>query len=876
MKKSVVIILIFTILMTAGSYLSAEQYHFLYEWGDVRLPMEFQLHIPRGVDVDDQGFVYVSDTYNGRVVKYDAAGNVMWLQNECEGQLLYPMLLAVGPDGGVYVPDLHGHRIVVLKASDGTCVGSFGSYGSGPEEFNGPIAVAFDKNGNLYVSDRGNRRILKFRWDALAQKWTDVKVIGPFIEGYGELKPTWGIAIDDNWLYVSDEPFSSSRVVKLDLDGNFISSWGGPGIENGRFVLTGGIDVDDQHRVYVADIENQRIQRFFPDGSFDKIIGGRGTGGGQFQFPSDVAIDRKHGWLYVADNDNSRIQKLDLEGNYITQWGADAVGDTHLRYPTKLAIDNKNRMIYVLDSGNHKVLKLTLSLRKIAEWGGFGSDPEKFRFPFGVDIDEEGNVYVADNVKREIQVFSSKGEFLRRWTTEGIEPSNFLYGLHDVYISGDKVYVVDASSDRVYLFDLNGNLVASYVTDFYSTGLAIEGNAYLISTFNKNRVVIRDLNWNLIDEFGKGLLFHPYDVTLDRDGNIFVTDTFLHRFVKFAPDGTVKNSVGSGVITEPGAEPGQFDMPYGIEVDNDGFVYVADTNNHRLQKFTPDVYHITDVSPVVCAGAGFNGGISFINWGDQYVAPIDVSIFVPDDFAIRDNPDRRLPILYAGERSNLYWAITAPTTEGSYIVTIQATYPYGTSESIAQVDVVSEVSFADVPCNHWAFGWIEKFYQERITEGCSLDPLKYCPDAPLTRGQMAVFIIKLLYGSNPICNNNIPCEDTLPYFSDVPSGHIFYRYIQKMKETGITVGCGDGIYCPDRPITRAEMAVFIVKARRALRYQKSIPSFKDVPNSHWAYDYIEALNRLGITSGCGKGNYCPDDFVTRAQMAVFLSKAFLN
>ncbi len=872
MKKSLIEVFVFVASLVLTTVLSAEEYHFLYEWGDVRLPMEFQLNIPRGVAVDSSGFVYVSDTYHGRVIKYDATGNIMWIQNYCDGAILYPMELIVGPDGGVYVPDLQGHRIVVLKASNGECVGSFGSYGSGPEQFNGPISVAFDVGGNLYVSDRYNHRISKFRWDG--RRWINVAVIGPYVEGYGELGAIWGVAIDGNWLYVADE--IKGKIVKLDLNGNFITAWGGNGTGNSQFHLAGGIDVDGQHRVYVADIEHHRIHRFSSDGVFEKIIGGRGTGEGRLQFPSDVAIDRRNGWLYVADNDNSRIQKLDLDGNFIYQWGTDAVGTTGLRYPTKLTIDHKNRVIYMVDSGNSRILKLTLALRKITEWGGFGDEPGKFEFPFDVDVDNDGNVYVIDNVQRKLQVFAPDGTFIRSWTIEGLNPVRFLYGAHAVDVYNNDVYIVDASTSRVYRFNTSGNFIASYTTDYYSTGFLTKNDSYFISTFSGNRVLKRNFDWMVEGEIGKGYLFHPYDVAIDRDGNIFVTDTFQNRFVKFAPDGTVKNSVGSGMITDPGVEPGQFHMPYGIDVDSDGFVYVADTDNHRLQKFTPDIYHVMDVPPAVCTGMSFRGGINFINWGSRDVAHIEAGLFVPDGFSVLGDSSKYLPVLYSGWKDSLYWTVTAPLKSDLYDLIIRSTYPYGASESITRVDVVDGPTFADVPCDYWAFGWIERFYKERVTAGCSVNPLKYCPDSVLTRAQMATFIVKLLYGENPVCANGILCKDTEPYFSDVFPDNIYYRYIQKMKETGITAGCGKDIYCPDRPITRAEMAVFIIKARRAVKYNKSVPSFNDVPSYHWAYSYIEALNRLGITSGCGGGRYCPDGLVTRAQMAVFLSKAFLN
>lgn len=96
-----------------------------------------------------------------------------------------------------------------------------------------------------------------------------------------------------------------------------------------------------------------------------------------------------------------------------------------------------------------------------------------------------------------------------------------------------------------------------------------------------------------------------------------------------------------------------------------------------------------------------------------------------------------------------------------------------------------------------------------------------------------------------------------------------------MKETA---GCGDGNYCPDRPVTRAQMAIFLLRAKYGSGY---VPpdvgdgsGFNDVPVTSSGAAWIKQLAAEGITGGCGGGNYCPGQAVTRAQMAVFLQRTF--
>ncbi len=113
-------------------------------------------------------------------------------------------------------------------------------------------------------------------------------------------------------------------------------------------------------------------------------------------------------------------------------------------------------------------------------------------------------------------------------------------------------------------------------------------------------------------------------------------------------------------------------------------------------------------------------------------------------------------------------------------------------------------------------------------------------------------------------------------FVDVPPVHWAYDFVQTLAMSGITGGCGGSNYCPDDPVSRAQMAVFL---ERGIQGSDFVPPpatgtmFADVPDTHWAAAWIEQLASDGITGGCGGGNYCPDSIVTRDQMAVFLLRS---
>jgi hypothetical protein len=114
-------------------------------------------------------------------------------------------------------------------------------------------------------------------------------------------------------------------------------------------------------------------------------------------------------------------------------------------------------------------------------------------------------------------------------------------------------------------------------------------------------------------------------------------------------------------------------------------------------------------------------------------------------------------------------------------------------------------------------------------------------------------------------------------FLDVPPAYQFYSFVTKLVSNAITVGCGGGSYCPAANVTRAQMAVFLLKAKYGLCYTPPPATgtvFLDVPANSFAAAWIEALANLNITGGCGGGNYCPSNPNTRGQMAVFLVKTF--
>jgi S-layer homology domain len=127
------------------------------------------------------------------------------------------------------------------------------------------------------------------------------------------------------------------------------------------------------------------------------------------------------------------------------------------------------------------------------------------------------------------------------------------------------------------------------------------------------------------------------------------------------------------------------------------------------------------------------------------------------------------------------------------------------SSSNIELDLTAPPSFADVPSDHWAWSWIERLYAAGITGGCGTAPLVYCPEDPVTRAQMAVFLLRSEHGAS------YSPPPVTGVFADVPGDYWAAAWIEQLATEGITSGCGGGNYCPEDPVTRAQMAIFIVR-----------------------------------------------------------------
>ena len=197
------------------------------------------------------------------------------------------------------------------------------------------------------------------------------------------------------------------------------------------------------------------------------------------------------------------------------------------------------------------------------------------------------------------------------------------------------------------------------------------------------------------------------------------------------------------------------------------------------------------------------------------------------------------------------------------------------SQSVTSGGSSPTLDFVDVPPGHQAYDAVRALAYNSISLGCASNPLRFCPNGDVGRDEMAVFLERVMRGIN------YPFSPTGSLFSDVPMSHWAVGPIEPLYADGVTLGCGASPlrYCPDASVTRAEMAIFLLRARHGASFNPGSATglvFADIPQNYWAAAWIERFAGLGYTAGCRTPplEYCPNDMVTRAQMAIFLQRVF--
>ena len=359
-----------------------------------------EFNFPEGVATDSAGNIYVADTSNERVQKFDSSGK---------------FVLAFGKNVNLVA----GAPNFDICTQVGNCMP--GTAGALPGEFDLPRGVAADAAGNVYVADFRNGRLQEFD-----SSGNFLRVIGSGGGHGGELNFPEDVVTDAAGnLYVADN--GNNRIEKFDSHGNFVLAFGkdvvtggGTGFEictvaascksgvqgtlGGELTEPSAVAVDADGNIYAADSDSHRIEKYDASGNFTGAFGKDvntadiGTGfeictvaasckagvagdrAGAFNFPKGVATDAA-GNVYVSDLENNRIQKFDSSGHFLRAFGKD--------------VDSTQ------PGGSFAICTVAANCTP-GQAGGLGGELNGL---WGIFTDASGNLYVADRGNNRIQEF---------------------------------------------------------------------------------------------------------------------------------------------------------------------------------------------------------------------------------------------------------------------------------------------------------------------------------------------------------------------------------------------------------------------------------------------------------------------------------------
>mgnify|MGYP001568001642 CR=1 FL=1 len=271
----------------------------------------------------------------------------------------------------------------------------------------------------------------------------------------GSIMPVADHEVD---IYVAD--LDNDRIQRFDENGDFIVKWGAQGSDPGEFKKPYSVAIDSLNNVYVVDKDNDRIQKFNSSGDFLATWGSSGSGDGQFGHPQGIAVDSENN-IYVVDLDRDRIQKFNSSGDFLLKWGTNGNGNGQFNKPQDVTVDSEDD-VYVTDQDNNRVQKFDSAGNFLLKWGTNGNGNGQFMKPVGIGTDSGDNVYVADRDNDRIQKFNSAGTFVRKWGSAGSDAGEFQKPQGVTADQYDFVYVADSNNHRIQKFDSDGNFVLEW------------------------------------------------------------------------------------------------------------------------------------------------------------------------------------------------------------------------------------------------------------------------------------------------------------------------------------------------------------------------------------------------------------------------------
>lgn len=484
---------------------------------------------------------------------------------------------------------------------------AFGSWGSGSGQFFHPAGIAIDSKGNPWVADSANGRV-----EGVNPKG---EFLGAFAtKGPSALESPVSLAIDAKGnFWVTGYNYSS--VEEFSQGGEHLKSVGAGGSGNGQFQGAEGVAIDPKGNLWVTDAHNGRLQEFNEKGEFIKVVGSKGSGAGQFGEPTRIAVGPGNN-VFAVDYANNRIEEFDEAGKFVRQFGSSGTGNGQLSQPDAITVDPKGN-VWVADVGNNRIEEFNQAGEYLAQFS-FEAAPR-----MGIAADAYGRLWISrpysnlvekwrttkpqSEVSLEISIggkaVDSKGASCatescaleREWT---LESSAYSVGAHTAQVKATDI--LGRTTTKSVAFELHPAPPPSVTLSGSATEEASLGTTrprYVLkwkATSDKEAGTTTP-GGTFASAFGsegsgKGRFSWPTGVAADSAGNVWVADTNNSRIQEFDSEGKYLRQSGSY-----GSGNGQFSEPYGIATDAKGNVWVADTYNNRIEEFNAEGKYLRQV-----------------------------------------------------------------------------------------------------------------------------------------------------------------------------------------------------------------------------------------------------------------------------------------
>ncbi len=669
--------------------------------GDDGLAINAQLSLPKAVAVDRAGSLYIADYGNSRVRRVDPEGRITSIPERFsrpDGLALDPagnLYVVVESDFRVYrlTPQLQPESSAPRRVAAASTRGKRANHGvrreieahwsSVPPRLvarnsgriatietvagirpadkgtakdawlSGPRGVAVHSDGSLYIADSDNHRVLM-----VTAADTFTTVAGTGVRGSdgddgpasaAQLNIPTSVAVhSDGSLYIADS--ANHRVRKVDPNGTIstVAGIGGRGYNRADTTATTaqlsqptGVAVDSDGILYIADRDNHLVRKVDPSSDTISTVAGTGNSGyngekedattAQLSSPSGVALS-EDGTLYIAETGSNRIRKIEKSGKISTEWVGILSGHL-LNQPTGVAVYKDT--LYIADSGNHLVQKVggSRTIDRVAgtKTPGYEGDDgpaisAQLSRPSGVALSSDGTLYIADSDNHLVRKVDPGNDYISRvagtWSpvsevkkrsathTRLDQPTGVAVGSNGTLyiadsenhvvrmVSGDMITTVAGTGDSGYDGD-EGLAIAARL--FSPTSVAVDSNdnLYVADYYNHVvRMVSGDMITTVAGTGGRpGLggdnggatdaqLYFPYGVALDSNDTLYIADQFSNR-VRMVKDGIITTVAGTG---DPGyngdgrdATDAQLYNPSGLAVDSNDTLYIADQFNERVR-----------------------------------------------------------------------------------------------------------------------------------------------------------------------------------------------------------------------------------------------------------------------------------------------------